>query len=134
MEEDGIVSVWLGNFEDGAALRAYAADEYRDEEEDHISPFNRDFFDGEIWPFDPDFWERDLAGSPSADPGELLEHFSYGYSVAESLKERFPEGLDKEYNAVILVYDFQYEDTPKNPDAPVTFLAAVPYEKDDGWY
>ena len=57
MEKEGIVSVWAGVFESEDALLEYAAEDYYDDEGNEIvSSFNRDFFDGEIWPFDPDFW------------------------------------------------------------------------------
>ena len=43
----------------------------------------------------------------------------------------FPKGLRENYNAVILVYDYQYNGDAGMPNAPVKFLAAVPYEKYD---
>lgn len=62
MEQDGIVSVWAGFFEDEASLMAYAAEEgYDSEGNKKISPFNQDFsvvtrfglltliFGNEIW-------------------------------------------------------------------------------------
>ena len=131
MEEEGRVSVWAGMFENEESLMAYAAEDYYDDEDNEIlSPFNKDFFDGTIWPFDPDFWERGLI-EPTADPKALVFDFSYGGSVGAALKERFPQGLDESYNAVILVYDYRYDGTAYNPSAPVRFLAAVPYEKSD---
>ena len=49
MEQDGIVSVWAGFFEDEASLMAYAAEEgYDSEGNKKISPFNQDFFGGKI--------------------------------------------------------------------------------------
>ena len=133
MEQEGMVSVWAGIFETEEDLMAYASEEGYDSEENmEISPFNQDFFGGnEVWPFDPDFWERDLIES-TEDPEELVLPFSYGESFGPALKECFPNGLEKAYNAVILVYDYEYEYDKNicNPNAPVTFLASVPYEKD----
>lgn len=87
--------------------------------------FQRIFFNGEIWAFDPDFWERGIV-EPSDDLAELVEQFSYGETFeVENIK------LNQSYNAVILVYDFKYETSEKTIDAPVKFIAAVPYENLD---
>lgn len=131
MEREGIVSIWAGNFENEQSLMSYAAEEYYDEEDNEIiSPFNRDFFDGEIWPFDPDFWERGLI-LPAVDPRALVHSFSYGASIGEALEKCFPQGLGQSYNAVILVYDYQYDEEACVYEAPVTFLACVPYERSE---
>lgn len=133
MEQEGMVSVWAGMFEDEEALMAYAAEEgYDDEQEPQISAFNRDFFGGEdVWPFDPDFWERDMV-APTTDVEALVFPFSEGLTIGEGLKELFPKGLEKPCNGVILVYNFEYEaeEGAYNPNAPVTFLGVVPYEED----
>ena len=129
MEEDGVVSVWAGWFETAEALLEYAAEEGCDQDgTPQISPFNRDFFDGEeLWPFDPDFWERALV-EPTADPEALLLSFSEGTAIGPALRERFPNGLGKTYNAAILVYNYRYDEPAHSPDKPVMFLAAVPYD------
>lgn len=132
-EQEGIVSVWAGVFETDEDLMAYASEEgYDDEEKMIISPFNHDFFGGNtVWPFDPDFWERDLVDF-TADPETLVLPFSKGEIIGPSLKKCFPNGLAKAYNAVILVYNYQYDlnISTCSPNAPVTFLASVPYQED----
>ena len=133
MEQEGIVSVWVGFFENEDILMAYAAEEgYDSEGKPEISPFNQDFFGGEdLWPFDPDFWERALVETTS-DVEALVEPFSEGVTIGEGLKELFPQGLEKPCNAAILVYNYEYdpEESVPNPNAPVTFLGAVPYDLD----
>ena len=98
MEQDGIVSVWAGFFEDEASLMAYAAEEgYDSEGNKKISPFNQDFFGGNtLWPFDPDFWERNLV-EPTMDVEALVERFSEGTAIGPELKKIFPKGLDRDY-------------------------------------
>lgn len=129
MEKEGIVSIWAGTVDHHEALMAYAAEAYYNDEGNAIvSPFSRDFFGGILWPFDPDFWERAVI-EPTADPKALVCNFSYGDSVGESLRKYFPKGLGDIYNAAILVYDYDYDGAACNPNAPVKFLAAVPYEK-----
>ena len=126
MEEEGYVSIWLGNFKDDAALMAYADEDRRDKNGSAIpSQFIVDFFDGKIWSFDPDFWERGVA-EPSEYLAELVYPFSYGNTFdVENIV------LNKAYNAVILVYDLKYEPSERSISAPVEFIAAVQYEKDD---
>ena len=133
MEQEGIVSVWVGFFENEDILMSYAAEEgYDSEGKPEISPFNQDFFGGEdLWPFDPDFWERALVKT-TTDVEALVEPFSGGVTIGEGLKKLFPQGLEKPCNAVILVYNYEYdpEESAPNPNAPVTFLGAVPYDPD----
>ena len=126
MEEDGYVSIWLGNFEDDAALMAYADDDRRDENGSAIpSQFTVDFFDGKIWSFDPDFWERGVT-ELSDNIAELVCPFAYGDTFeVENI------ALNKAYNAVILVYDYKYEPSESSVNATVEFIAAVQYEKED---
>lgn len=133
MEQEGVVSVWAGFFEDEEALLAYAAEEgYEEGDNDEydpvISPFNRDFFGGEdLWPFDPDFWERDMV-PVTTDAEALVKPFSEGTAIGPELKKLFPKGLERPCNAAILIYNYQYdeEEGKPSPDAPVTFLGAVP--------
>ena len=78
-----------------------------------------------IWAFDPDFWERAVVGS-SSDIAELVSPFSYGDTFdVENIV------LDRVYNAVILVYDYEYEPKEDPASAPVDFIAAVPYKNLD---
>ncbi len=131
MEREGYVSIWLGNFPDDSALMEYAAEDCVEYDEDdgsgieRPSQFSKDFFGGMIWAFDPDFWEREVVGS-SSDIAELVSPFSYGDTFdVENIV------LDRVYNAVILVYDYEYEPKANPANAPVEFIAAVPYENLD---
>ncbi|MDE7399859.1 MAG: immunity 22 family protein [Oscillospiraceae bacterium] len=124
MEHEGFVSIWLGNFVALNDLMEYAADDTFDEDGNNIpSRFASDFFDVEKQAFDPDFFELGVC-EPSDSLLELVNEFSYGDSfVVEGIK------LKKTYNAVILVYDFKYV-SKSGINAPVDFIAAVPYKKD----
>ncbi len=135
MEQEGIVSVWAGIFETDQALREYASEtniSFDGEGKETVSSFSRDFFGGtDIWPFDTDFWERGLHEF-TEDPEALVLPFSEGTAIGPALKKYFPHGLGKSCNAAILVYNYQYDygEYACNPSAPVTFLAAVPYDED----
>lgn len=129
MEEDGIVSVWAGVFESNKDLWEYADDRNG---WDIIAPFSQDFFGGtDIYPFDTDFWERSVHEF-TEDPEVLVYPYSEGTAIGPKLKKLFPQGLNKAYNAAILVYNYRYDEGEytRNPDAPVTFLGAVPYDED----
>lgn len=123
VEHEGYVSIWLGNFAALSDLMEYAADDKFDEDGNNIpSGFATDFFDIKIRAFDPDFWELGVC-ELSDSLTELVNEFSYGDSFeVEGIK------LKKKYNAVILIYDLKYE-LKNGINAPVDFIAAVPYKK-----
>ena len=103
MENEGYVSIWLGNFPDDNSLCEYASETHFDKNDNVVPPpFSEDFFDGGYYPFDTDFWERAVV-EPSDNLAKLVEPFSYGdtFDVAGIM-------LGKTYNAVILVYDYEY--------------------------
>ena len=128
MEQEGIVSVWAGVFETEQALRKY----FDGAAGCDIPAFSRDFFGGcDIYPFDTDFSERSVH-ELTADPEALVRHYSEGTAIGPELKKLFPRGLERPCNAAILVYSYRYdpEEGPPSPDAPVTFLAAVPCDLD----
>lgn len=126
MEQKGYVSIWLGTFPDNDALWEYASEPRYDDDGNALStPFCGDFFGGEYYPFDTDFWEREVV-EPSNELAKLVEPFSYGDTF-----EVDGITLNKTYNAVILVYDFEYEPDRFPANAAVEFIAAVPYENRD---
>lgn len=123
MECEGLVSIWLGNFDSLDDLMSYAADDITDNDGDDIhSQFAADFFGIKENAFDPDFWELGVY-EPSDSLTELVNQFLNDYTFeVEGIK------LKKTYNAVILVYDFKYQ-SKIGINAPVDFIAAVPYKK-----
>lgn len=126
MEQKGYVSIWLGNFPDNDTLWEYASEQHYDDDGNALStPFCRDFFGGEYYPFDTDFWEREVV-EPSNELAKLVEPFSYGDTF-----EVDGITLNKTYNAVILAYDFEYDPTGIQANAAVEFIAAVQYENLD---
>ena len=125
MEEEGIVSIWLGNFDSMEDLTAYAEARFkRDENGEAVQSFTQDFFDGDLWPFEPEMFDYERIPA-TADPAEAAQPL--GEAVAAALAERFPEGLDQTYNAVLAVYDCQFEGSGYVPGAPARFAASVPY-------
>lgn len=117
MEEDGIVSIWLGNFPDDTAL-----EEYADDVGTQPSQFLQDFFDGDLTPFDMELWERGIVKS-SDNIIEIVRNASYGETFEINGIQ-----LNKTYNAAILVYNYNYEAPKMLVDAPIEFIAAVRYD------
>ena len=69
MEEEGIVSIWLGNFDSQEALAFYAENRFkRNENGEKVPSFTQDFFNGDLWPFEPDVFDYELNAAPSLDP------------------------------------------------------------------
>lgn len=128
MEEIGIVSVWLGNFENQDELASYAEARFqRDENGEAVSSFTQDFFNGDLWPFEPDVFDYAMT-TASSDPATVAEPL--GEAVSAALVELYPKGMDQSYNAILAVYDYDFEGSRYVPGAPVRFIGALPYFQD----
>lgn len=126
MEEEGIVSIWLGNFESKEDLAAYAEARFqRDENGEAVSSFTQDFFNGDLWPFEPEVFDYELNDAASADPATVAEPL--GEELSKALAEIYSKGFDQPYNAIIAIYDYQFEGSRYVPGAPVRFVASLPY-------
>lgn len=126
MEEAGIVSIWLGNFKDKEALASYAEARFkRNENGEKVLSFTQDFFNGDLWPFEPEVFDYELLPAPSADPAVVAAPL--GETLAASLAEIYSKGFDQAYNALIVVYDYQFEGSRHVPGAPVQFVASLSY-------
>ena len=126
MEEEGIVSIWLGNFENQDALTAYAEARFqKDENGESVSSFTQDFFNGDLWPFEPDVFDYELIGAASADPAVVAAPL--GETMAAALADLYPKGLDQPYNAILVVYDYVFEGSRYVPGAPVRFVGSLSY-------
>ena len=126
MEEEGIVSIWLGNFETREELTNYAEARFQqDENGEMISSFTQDFFNGDLWPFEPEVFDYELLDAASQDPAVVGAPL--GETIAGELGELYSKGLDQPYNALIVVYDYSFEGSRYVPGAPVRFVGAFPY-------
>ena len=126
MEEEGIVSIWLGNFETREELTNYAEARFQqDENGETVSSFTQDFFNGDLWPFEPEVFDYELLDAASQDPAVVGAPL--GETIAGELGELYSKGLDQPYNALIVVYDYSFEGSRYVPGAPVRFVGAFPY-------
>ena len=126
MDEIGIVSIWLGNFESQEELTSYAESRFqRDENGEAVSSFTQDFFNGDLWPFEPEVFDYEFNGAPSQDPAVVAAPL--GEEMAGALAEVYSKGFDQPYNAVIAVYDYQFEGSRHVPGAPAQFVGSFSY-------
>ena len=100
MEESGIVSIWLGNFESKEALAFYAENRFkRNENGEKVPSFTQDFFNGDLWPFEPEVFDYEFNAVSSQDPAVVAEPL--GEELSRALAEIYSKGFDQPYNAVI---------------------------------
>ncbi|HDR5270095.1 immunity 22 family protein [Bacillus cereus] len=111
MEVHGMVSIWIGNMKTQDQLDAYIDVTY-DEEGDAIPAsffvdFNIDMID-----VDEDFIEKEVLEEASDDISMLLTGCSYDDKILSRINEEVK--LKKSYNSIILIYNFQYDNSVSN--------------------
>lgn len=123
MEVHGMVSIWLGNMKTQDQLDVYMDATY-DEEGDSIPAeffvdFNIDMVD-----VDEDFIEKEVLEETSDDISVLLAGCSYDDKILFRIKEGVK--LKKSYNSIILIYNFQYDNSVKYVEG-FDFVTATSY-------
>lgn len=123
MEVHGMVSIWLGNMKTQDQLDAYIDVTY-DEEGDAIPAsffvdFNIDMID-----VDEDFIEKEVLEEASDDISMLLTGCSYDDKILSRINEVVK--LKKSYNSIILIYNFQYDNSVSNFEG-FDFVTATSY-------
>ncbi len=103
-DEDGYVSIWLCNTKSEEMLRQYVEIDYEDEEDEIGFQMGHDF---NIWWYDEDFFEA--SHKKNAKGWDLLDGHSYMENIKCILKEKYSHLLDKEYNGIIIFYNFKYD-------------------------
>ncbi|MGG0289504.1 immunity 22 family protein [Bacillus pacificus] len=111
MEVHGMVSIWFGNMQTQDQLDAYIDVTY-DEEGDAIPArffvdFNIDMID-----VDEDFIEKEVLEEASDDISVLLTGCSYDDKILSRINEEVK--LKKSYNSIVLIYNFQYDNSVSN--------------------
>ena len=82
MEELGVVSIWLGNFESREALAFYAENRFkRNENGEKVPSFTQDFFEGDLWPFEPEVFDYEFSGEPAVVANPLGEELSRALAI-----------------------------------------------------
>lgn len=107
MEQEGVVSIWMGNTKSQEDLDGYVYLIYNDEGEwvpsQFLSDFNIDMDD-----IDEHFIEKVHFNSHNDKLDELLNGCSYFEKVIPNICEKSGEKIDEKVNTVILVYNYNY--------------------------
>lgn len=122
MESKGTVSIWLGNIEEDD-LREYTAFVYDDEGECCPSIFFSNF-QIDMADVDEDFIEIDTVTKGSDRVAVLLQGCSYEEIVIPAIEQEI--SLTKTYNAMILMYNFDYHGAVRS-SGMFDFIASVAY-------
>ncbi len=102
------VSLWLGHFDSADDLKDYARASY-DEQGNYIaSVFQRTY---QISEYDLDCIETDWISEPCTTAESLLGGFSWDYEIIPNFKKILMQRNLKEYNGIILLYDYEYTGT-----------------------
>lgn len=123
MEVHGMVSIWFGNMQTQDQLDTHIDVTY-DEEGGSIPArffvdFNIDMID-----VDEDFIEKEVLEEASDDISMLLTGCSYDDKILSRIKEVVK--LNKSYNSIVLIYNFQYDNSVSNCEG-FNFVTATSY-------
>ncbi|KML38985.1 MULTISPECIES: immunity 22 family protein [Cytobacillus] len=124
MEKQGWVSIWLGNINDEDSIGEYVDLTYDDDGESVPSQFFIDF-NIDMDETDEDTIEKAVYKNSSSDISALLDGCSYEEIVIPKIQKSI--NLKKSYNAVILIYNFEYKNEISSTGA-FDFIAATNYE------
>ncbi|MCK0473914.1 immunity 22 family protein [Halalkalibacter sp. APA_J-10(15)] len=124
MEKQGWVSIWLGNINDEDSIGEYVDLTYDEDGESVPSQFFIDF-NIDMDETDEDTIEKAVYKNSSSDISALLDGCSYEEIVIPKIQRSI--NLKKSYNAVILIYNFEYKNEISSTGA-FDFIAATNYE------
>ena len=105
MEQEGFVSLWVGNVQSSEELDRLLTVSYSDEGDFIPSIFAKHF---EVRRYDDAVREAEYYEEASKDLNQLLEGFSYDDEIAPKFNTLVQEELPNGINAVILLYNFRY--------------------------
>ncbi|MCL2151749.1 MAG: immunity 22 family protein [Oscillospiraceae bacterium] len=128
MELIGTVSLWLGNMDLAEDLEQLMKVSYNEDGDYIPSEFANCF---SIARYDEATREAEFYDEPQHTLEELLEGFSYDDVIIPELKKFQIKRNIEEYNCVVLLYDFKYEqelDIYEHENFFFEFIGSVKYE------
>jgi len=123
MENEGFVSLFIGNLDSFKDLQNYVLIEYTEDGDALPSEFGKEF---NIDYYDEDFIEIEYYDESSDDLRILLEGFSYDEKIIPEFINICGERLKQRVNSVILLYNFKYHKR-LNKTNRFIFLGTVQY-------
>lgn len=124
MEKRGCVSIWLGNIKEEKSIEEYVNLMYDEEGESAPSNFFIDF-NIDMNETEEDTIEKAFYKKGSSDISILLDGCSYEELIIPKIKGNID--LKKYYNAVILIYNFEYNNEITSA-CTFDFITATNYE------
>ncbi|MCM3216428.1 immunity 22 family protein [Niallia taxi] len=124
MEKQGWVSIWLGTIKEEDSIEDYVDLTYDEDGESVPSKFFIDF-NIDMDETDEDTIEKAVYKNSSSDISSLLDGCSYEEIVIPKIQKSI--NLKKSYNAVILIYNFEYNNEISSTGA-FDFIATTNYE------
>lgn len=123
MEKQGWVSIWLGNFS-GSSIEEYVDLGYDEDGESIPSQFFSDF-NIDMDETDEDAIEKAVYNKESNEINFLLSGCSYEIVIIPKIQESC--NIKKTYNAVIILYNFEYLNSIKSA-GDFDFITTLKYE------
>lgn len=123
MEQEGYVSLWVGNFSSKQDFENYLHIAYDEDGGALLSIFQPDF---EIEYYDLDFREVEFFDNPISSIQELLRGCSYDETIIPKFRSMIGEAVHSHVNSMMLLYNFKYEGQPSSQ--AMTYLGAVTYK------
>ncbi|CAH0270827.1 hypothetical protein SRABI96_03687 [Peribacillus sp. Bi96] len=123
MEKQGMASIWFGNIKKENSIEEYVDLKYDEDGESVPSKFFIDF-NIDMDETDVDFIEKAELKENSNNISVMLEGCSYEEIMIPKINEHF--NLTKSYNAVILIYNFEY-DNKINSIGEFDFITSISY-------
>jgi len=127
MKKEEFVSLWLGNISSPDELEKILKTSYTEDGDLIPSIFANSF---NIERYDDSVREADFYEESSNSLSRLLEDFSYDDTIIPEFISVCGEHLTKNYNAVVLLYNFNYKGIKKKVsigDGEFEFLGSVKY-------
>ena len=106
MQKANFVSLWFGNLQSRRAMEKYLKIKDSKDGDFILSEFARDF---NIKEYNDNCREAEFIETPTKNIEGFLKSFSYDKVLIEYLKGLSGENLDQEYNAAILLFNFDYD-------------------------
>ncbi|ALC91648.1 hypothetical protein AM500_19050 [Bacillus sp. FJAT-18017] len=128
MEQEGYVSLWVGEFSSQENFEDYLYIEYTEDGDAIPSNFEEYF---SIDYYDVDFREAVFFQQPVLNPTELLKGFSYDETILPKFHDMLVKNSPDRVNAVVLLYNFRYDpvtEMKKGSGDRMQYIGAVQYK------
>ncbi|RAS82277.1 immunity 22 family protein [Priestia endophytica] len=131
MESLGVMSLWLGHFATKKELEEYIEVEFNEEGDRIRSLFMRDFKMG-FSDYDEYLLEKTFKEEATSSLKRLLQNIAYEEQILSQFVSRYGIELQESFNAVIAIYDTQYDEEKDEVSLQgrrLVYMGSVVYEE-----